>query len=477
MAQGTIFKRCGCRNPETAKPYGDNCPKLNPADAGQPHGSWAYRLELPRSRASKRRQLNRSGFPTESHAADELQHARTLLTSAGRSTDTRTRVGDALAAAAKAGTPLPRDFTEATTRPKTGRSAGSPPTLADYLEQWIRLRERQGTLAESTIVLYSGHIRVHLTPHLGHLRLDELRVSDVREMLASITEAGSDHCAGNDSADPDARPGRRRAGPATRQRIRATLRTALNDAIADELITFNPAVYVKTPAVRQRPRRWTPESEAHWRRTGRKPAPVMIWTSAQTTAFLRYAEEHAPDLYPMFHFLAHTGVRRGEACGLHETAINMRCNVARIDNQLTLGMNGLIEQPPKSEAGNRDVYFTDVTRDVLMRYAALKNLQRQCVRTWPDTELFFVRPGGQAWRPDGVTQRFRRLIKRCDLPPIRIHDLRHGAASTALAAHIDIKVVQDFLGHSSSSLTRDTYQTTNEELQREAAAAIMATMR
>jgi hypothetical protein len=58
---------------------------------------------------------------------------------------------------------------------------------------------------------------------------------------------------------------------------------------------------------------------------------------------------------------------------------------------------------------------------------------------WPDTGLFFVRPNGAAWHPNSVTQRFRRLVARAGLPPIRLHDLRHGAATMALDAGVDIK--------------------------------------
>ncbi len=66
-----------------------------------------------------------------------------------------------------------------------------------------------------------------------------------------------------------------------------------------------------------------------------------------------------------------------------------------------------------------------------------------------------------------------RLIAEAGLPPIRLHDLRHGAATLMLAADVDIKVVSDTLGHSDSRITRDIYQSVLDDLAREAAEAVV----
>ena len=60
------------------------------------------------------------------------------------------------------------------------------------------------------------------------------------------------------------------------------------------------------------------------------------------------------------------------------------------------------------------------------------------------------------------------------LPPIRLHDLRHGAATLALTAGVDIKIVQEMLGHSSRAITSDTYTTVLPEVARAAAEAAAA---
>ena len=75
-------------------------------------------------------------------------------------------------------------------------------------------------------------------------------------------------------------------------------------------------------------------------------------------------------------------------------------------------------------------------------------------------------------QPSWISDQFRLLIAEADLPPIRLHDLRHGAATLALAAGIDIKVVSEMLGHSTTTITRDTYTSVFDELKHAAANAI-----
>ena len=83
----------------------------------------------------------------------------------------------------------------------------------------------------------------------------------------------------------------------------------------------------------------------------------------------------------------------------------------------------------------------------------------------------FTYADGRRIRPEYLTHRFRALIKELDLPPIRLHDLRHGAATLALASHTDLKVIQQMLGHSSIVTTADTYTSVLPETAHRAAQA------
>lgn len=72
---------------------------------------------------------------------------------------------------------------------------------------------------------------------------------------------------------------------------------------------------------------------------------------------------------------------------------------------------------------------------------------------------------------------FARIAQAAGLPPITLHGLRHGAASLALAAGTDVKVVSAELGHSTTHFTQDTYQTVFPEVARSAAEATAELLR
>lgn len=85
---------------------------------------------------------------------------------------------------------------------------------------------------------------------------------------------------------------------------------------------------------------------------------------------------------------------------------------------------------------------------------------------------------GQA-DPTYVTEQFEQLAMEAGLPPVRLHDLRHGAATILLRTGHDMKVVQETLGLSSITIASDTYTSVLPDLARQsaedAAAVILRT--
>jgi integrase len=97
--------------------------------------------------------------------------------------------------------------------------------------------------------------------------------------------------------------------------------------------------------------------------------------------------------------------------------------------------------------------------------------QRTAAQTWQDSRYVFTTEDGAPLHPDYLTRRFRHPVLESGLPPVRLHDLRNGAASLAHCARVDLTAVQAQLGHSSIGLTADTYTNVLTDLLAHAAEA------
>ncbi|HEY2640759.1 MAG TPA: tyrosine-type recombinase/integrase [Streptosporangiaceae bacterium] len=138
-----------------------------------------------------------------------------------------------------------------------------------------------------------------------------------------------------------------------------------------------------------------------------------------------------------------------------------------VTRQLQQIGGSLIVLPPKSIASNRVIALDPWTVQELRGH-----------RDWHPparpSGYVFARPGGRPYAPGHLTRRFIKLVRREHLPPVRLHDLRHGAATLALATGADLKVIQAMLGHASIVLTADTYTSVLPDVARKSVEAVAA---
>ncbi|WP_220508385.1 tyrosine-type recombinase/integrase [Amycolatopsis dendrobii] len=86
-----------------------------------------------------------------------------------------------------------------------------------------------------------------------------------------------------------------------------------------------------------------------------------------------------------------------------------------------------------------------------------------------ESDLLFTCPDGSPLHPADVGDEFARLIQKAGLPPVTLHVLRHGAATLALGAGVDMKIIQHMLRHSSIKVTMDLYTNVAQEVAADAA--------
>lgn len=101
----------------------------------------------------------------------------------------------------------------------------------------------------------------------------------------------------------------------------------------------------------------------------------------------------------------------------------------------------------------------------------LKELREKQAAAKLKTDKVVAWMHGQEVRPDFIYRKTRQLMKKCGLPVIRFHDLRHTAASL-LAPHVTPKQLQEFLGHEDISTTLGIYTHILDDQKRETTAAM-----
>jgi integrase len=470
--KGTTYKRCGCRD-AAGKLLGKTCARLRrPGGSWNPnHGVWYLQIELPARLDGTRRPQRRGGFDSQTDATVELERIREAVAVADQNDPQElASVGDLIQAAMRTSQSAPT-VEQIRRMLYLGRDLAVAPSTAEWLTEWLASRK---TLEDTTARSYASHLNLYLPPHLGEVRLDKLRVGHIAAMFETIVERNemiSSHRTGSDEAKRAAVKGMRTIAPATMHRIRATLRAALNAAIRQRLIDTNPAAHVELPpAKRPKPLVWTDERVNRWQATGHIPSPVMVWTPAQTGTFLDHTAAADDDWYALYHLVAYRGLRRGEACGLHWTDIDLDGAQLTVRWQLAqLGWATSLKAP-KTDSSEDIVALDADTVAVLRAHRTRQRKQRLATGSaWVDTGLVFTTPTGPAVHPADVTDHFQDLARQAGLPPIRLHDLRHGAATLALAAGVDMKTVQAMLRHSSITITADTYTSVLPELARGAA--------
>ena len=247
-----------------------------------------------------------------------------------------------------------------------------------------------------------------------------------------------------------------------------TLRSALNAAAREKLITDNPARYLQVPAGR-RPHAviWTRRRVREWQRTGDRP-PVAVWTTAQTRRFLKSACSHR--LFAAYQLIALRGLRRGEACGLRWADLDLDAGLAYITPQVQHVAGKLTACSLKTPASRRVVALDPATIAALRMHRRAQQFEAEA-RGIVLSGYVFTAPDGGPLCPEYLTRTFNTLVADSGLPPVRLHDLRHGAATLMLLAGADLKTIADQLGHSSIVLTADTYLSVAIELGLAVAAA------
>jgi len=313
-------------------------------------------------------------------------------------------------------------------------------SVREYLtKEW--LPAVKATIRPSTYNSYVQHVECHVAPHIGSVKLAKLTGSQVNALYAKLAETGK-------------KDGKTGLSPMTVHHVHSCLHKACKDAVRWGHLPRNPLDAADPP-----------------RKKGDDTKEMRTWTKEQLKAFLEAVADER--LSALWHTIAMTGMRRGEAIGLRWSDVDLENARLSVRRALIPINRDVVVSAPKTAKGRRVIAVDPGTVEVLKRQAA-RQLDEQLDQgvTWVETGLVFTRENGEALDPESVSRYFRQAVKQSMLPQIRLHDLRHTHATLALQAGIHPKVVSERLGHATIAITLDTYSHAIPAMQEEAAALI-----
>ena len=312
--------------------------------------------------------------------------------------------------------------------------------LADYVEKNVKV---------STRVSYEGIVKNQLIPHIGHIKLTELKKTDIEKMYNDLLTHGR--------AD-----GKGGLGVKTINNVKLCLHKALQTALENEYIIKNPADIAKVPTLKS---------------TQAQKKEIEILSKQEQQALMAVCGK---DTYSTGIITAlFTGVRLGELLGITWKDIDFTKKTISISKQVNrlkdysenakaktrLG----IQEDTKTKTSNRVISISDILAERLKEY---KQNQEEHIKQWGDIYqnlgMVLAREDGYYIDPSTFRDNYKAILNKAGLKSYTFHALRHTFATRALEAGVPIKVVSKILGHASVQITMDTYMHVLPELQSEA---------
>jgi len=301
-------------------------------------------------------------------------------------------------------------------------------TLNEFLDRWLETKKQHisGNHYEGCV----GLLRLYVRPVLGDKKLSELKPLHVQEMINGMVERG--------------------LSPRTVLYTHSILFRALKRAIRWRIIVINPADDLDLPKqVRREMKALTPE---------------------QAQIFLSGCKADKFGL--MFELALITGMRPEEYMGLQWSDIDFQKETLSIQRVVVWKRwkSEWYFSEPKTPRSRRTIPLPSYLVAELKEWKAHQGEGRlKLGEKWQNYNLVFPSDLGTPLSPRNLHRRhFKPILKKAELPDIRLYDLRHTCATLLLAAGENPKVVSERLGHASIVLTLDTYSHVLPTMQKSA---------
>lgn len=307
-------------------------------------------------------------------------------------------------------------------------------TVAQYLTRWLESSAKPSVKVK-TYEGYESIVRVRVIPGIGRLPLAKVTALDLHGLYADLQRAGLSSRSANHT--------------------HRVLHRAFEQAVRWNLIPRNPCDGVTPPKARR----------SEMKVLSREQANVLLDTTRDHPAHALYV------------LAVTTGMRQGELLGLRWKDVDLDGGRLGVSQALQRQNGaGLVFVEPKTARSRRTIMLSRRAVDALRHHRTRQLEQRLLIGPdWRDQGLVFVNATGGPVDPSWQRTIFYAALWDAGLPAIRFHDCRHTAATLLLTQGVHPKVVSEMLGHTTITLTLDTYSHLVPAMH-EQAAAMMDTL-
>ncbi|WP_101773639.1 site-specific integrase [Peptostreptococcus faecalis] len=324
-------------------------------------------------------------------------------------------------------------------------------TLNDLFYLWVKVKRG---IKDNTLKNYIYMYQEFVEKEIGNIRISDLKKTDIKSYYNMLAET-------------------KKIKISTIDNIQTVVHQVLEVAVEDDYLRYNPA----DKALK--------DLKKTHRKTDRNKKAL---TSKEQKVFEKYLMENKEysRWQPVFCVMLWTGMRVGEATGLQWENIDFEKNIIYINQTLVYYSKGkgkgnkYAMNSPKTDSSKRIIPMTSNVRDaLLLQRKFIKDNNLQCKSNIDGYDDFvFLNRFGEVLNQGVMNKALRRIVNSCNLermegekkggillPYISNHSLRHTFTTRMCEAGVNIKVMQEVLGHASSDITMDIYAKATDDFK------------
>ena len=302
--------------------------------------------------------------------------------------------------------------------------------FCDYLKVW--LEEAKPNLEINTFEGYESYVDLHIYPFFSSLNVSLRDLT--HQHLQNYYNLKNKTLSAN-----------------SLKKHHAVINQTLRKALKNDLILNNPADKVTLPKIERFTGKFLTVEEGNILLEAAKDTPI------ETTVILGM-------MY---------GLRLSEIAGLKWDAIDLENDTLTIRHTRTKHKTEVAKDRTKNKSSNRVMPLNSELKTHLLKLRA-KQAQHKLILgpAYNNTDYVCRWEDGRFMKYDYFTAAFKRLLKKNNLPDIRLHDLRHSCASYMLKMGCSMKDIADWLGHASIKTGMDIYAHLDIDAKRDVASRL-----